>query len=556
MLFRQGIILWNFVDDLIKRGYNPVVLESLDDSPELAMMRKLAASKLKFKPEVVHEKTDYRETLEMVRTYEPLFIVPGMEVGVRLATRLADDLGLPGNPYSNIAMMTEKGAMQEALERAGMRYIRGRKVKTVEEALEFYEENNLSEAVLKPPVGSCSQGMYFIRNKEELKTTASKILNADNVFGNRLDSVLIQERIRGTEYIVNTMSCNGKHRLNSILRYSKVETDEGRNVYESIEIIKDLEPGQSELVEYALKVADAIGYRYGGIHGEYMVDKKGPVLIEVNCRTMGCSMEAEYLDLIFGQHETDSVLDCFLEPERFAEAEMKPYRPLRYAAIKLIIVPSDIEIEDHPLWIIAKNLRSTYRIDAAKPVDTMAYKKTEDLETAGGLIFMLNKDESVLRSDLSILREIEQKYFGLLLNNGMTRKWFMSADTVGTDYSDLIRRCRLSGSTLIASDNATDITGTQSVTPGNTDTAQKGFENVILAFMEALTELKESESLKLIFRIMDLVKNGGRVIIPENTYRYLSYGREGAEELLRVKGFHLVSPASETCGIVIGVKEE
>ena len=183
-------------------------------------------------------------------------------------------------------------------------------------------------------------------------------------------------------------------------------------------------------------------------------------------------------------------------------------------------------------------------------------KKTEDLETAGGLIFMLNKDESVLRSDLSILREIEQKYFGLLLNNGMTRKWFMSADTVGTDYSDLIRRCRLSGSTLIASDNATDITGTQSVTPGNTDTAQKGFENVILAFMEALTELKESESLKLIFRIMDLVKNGGRVIIPENTYRYLSYGREGAEELLRVKGFHLVSPASETCGIVIGVKEE
>lgn len=44
--------------------------------------------------DLIYEKDTYEETLEMVRGFDPLVIVPGTEDGVILATRLANDLNL------------------------------------------------------------------------------------------------------------------------------------------------------------------------------------------------------------------------------------------------------------------------------------------------------------------------------------------------------------------------------------------------------------------------------------------------------------------------------
>jgi hypothetical protein len=139
-----------------------------------------------------------------------------------------------------------------------------------------------------------------------------------------------------------------------VLRYGKSITSEGGYIYDYMENIMRLEPGHGEMIEYAFKVADAVGIRYGMVHGEYMVDKNGPVLIEVNCRPMGCTQPDAYLDLVHGQHETDSTLDCMLDPEKFRRDAAKPYRPLRKGVIKFILVPKDMEVEDHPLWEVAR----------------------------------------------------------------------------------------------------------------------------------------------------------------------------------------------------------
>ena len=41
------------------------------------------------------------------------------------------------------------------------------------------------------------------------------------------------------------------------------------------------------LINYALRAVPALGITDGPVHGEYMIDKSGPVLIEANCRVMG-----------------------------------------------------------------------------------------------------------------------------------------------------------------------------------------------------------------------------------------------------------------------------
>ena len=49
-----------------------------------------------------------------------------------------------------------------------------------------------------------------------------------------------------------------------------------------METVTELGVGHSQLIRYAFDVLEAIGIQYGPVHGEYMVDEKGPVLIEGN----------------------------------------------------------------------------------------------------------------------------------------------------------------------------------------------------------------------------------------------------------------------------------
>lgn len=142
----------------------------------------------------------------MVRALDPLLVLPGTESGIDLATRLAEDLGLPGNPYKNIDAYTKKSAMHEALIRAGVRGIRGRLVKSFEEAGAFMEEIGSENIVVKPTRSAASQGIKLCSSADEVREGFEAIAGNTNIFGDVLDEVLLQERIFGTEYIVNTMS--------------------------------------------------------------------------------------------------------------------------------------------------------------------------------------------------------------------------------------------------------------------------------------------------------------------------------------------------------------
>ena len=57
------------------------------------------------------------------------------------------------------------------------------------------------------------------------------------------------------------------------------------------------------------------------------------------------------------------------------------------------------------------------------------------------------------------------------------------------------------------------------------------------------------------FSIIDRVRPGGRVIVPANTYEYLSYKKEGAELLLQIKGLHIEQPLMRRKGYVIGISQ-
>ena len=191
-------------------------------------------------------------------------------------------------------------------------------------------------------------------------------------------------------------------------------------VYDSCRTVNELDLGEAEMVEYAYQVADALGIQYGEVHGEYMIDDKGPVLIEVNCRPMGGNMPADFVDKISGQHETDSILDSYLKPERFEENLKRKYELYAHGTLKFFIVPSDMIARSSPMAEMSNRLKAYHSTSLSPNYGAKFFRKTKDVGTSDGTVFFVHEDAAELDKNLKFLRAVEKNAFSLILSEDET----------------------------------------------------------------------------------------------------------------------------------------
>lgn len=197
--------------------------------------------------------------------------------------------------------------MQMAIKKAGLRCIDTEIIANPEDALKFFSDHNSKEVVIKRTRGAASVGVTVCRSEEEITQAVKKnIALAKN--RNNGSKVIVQEYISGTEYAIDTISCNGKHRTVSGLKYVKRITEDGHRIYDYDEYIDTGAAEYRYLSDYVFSVLDAIGITVGPVHTEIMVDENEPVLIEVNCRQTGTKIRREFLDRVTGCHETKEAL--------------------------------------------------------------------------------------------------------------------------------------------------------------------------------------------------------------------------------------------------------
>lgn len=549
----------NYVQDIIDRNCNPVILEMkpFDDTEESRLYQEEVKAEYELinaEYDLIYEQESYEETLEMVRKLNPLLIVPGTEDGVILATKLANDLNLLCNPIENLDAITLKNEMQNRLAEKGLRYIKGKVVSSVEEAIDFYDKEGLKEVVLKPVYSAASVGVHICLNKEEMIQTFNQALYDTGVYGNRQDNVLIQERIKGTEYFVNTVSNNGIHRVTAIWKYHKITTREGGHIYDTIATVNEIGLGVSEMVEYAYDVADAMGIKYGPVHGEYMIDEKGPVLIEVNCRPSGANMEAKYLDQIFGQHETDSSLDSYLNPKKFHQERLKGYHPFGYGALKLFITPKDLVARSSPMRHISKKLKSHYKTSLKEISNDTPFEKTQDMETSSGIVYLLNENPHQLLKDIEFLRSIEQNAFQLVLSEELNKESNFDKTKSHEELKSFIEEIQALGTCLLITDTLYDELYISQVTPPELKEVNGEFDTVIVDLNESFTQHNDEVIVEFILNTFNRIKEGGLIIIPESTFNMMPNGRIGAEALVKTLNLKIEIPLHQFPKMLIGSK--
>lgn len=547
----------NYIDDAWARGYEPVLLEGHyvgtdEETAPFKEARERINSRYKDTLKIIPENSNYSEVLQQVRELDPALVIAGSEFGVPIATRLAEDLGLPGNPVSSLRAMTEKDDMHEALKKSGLRYIRGQVVKSEQEAIDCYHDLGTEDVVVKRARGAGTQGVYLCHGFEETMRAVRKSLGQQIKNAEEDVEILIQERIMGTEYIVNTVSCNGEHYVDSVWKYDKVRMPNGTNAYNNAMTVTELEVGHSALMRYACQVASAIGVKYGPIHGEYMVDDKGPVLIEVNCRPMGAGLRRKYVEEIFGHHETDRALDSYLDPEKFRADLYRPYRPKKFGALKLFILKEDTEVYTAPIMQIAKHLRSYYAGEFDRIGRTTILPETRNLETMGGTVFLLHEDERVVREECELLHLLETKYPRILYQG----KSSQSSDDIATesDLDEVMRAADCHGAIIVYSDTVKNFGGATVVNKHSLNDAYNSFECGILDLSkpESFTDLESV--IQEIFKLTEKIRCGGKILVPESTYAHLPYGMEGIEILLKVAGLRIEMPLGSMKSLLVATK--
>ena len=549
----------NFIEDIVNRGYHPVILNpKYGDSEEgdsYAQMTQDEYTHIKYPYDYIEEQETYEKTLEIVKKWNPVLILPGNEKGVVLASKLAYDLNLTCNDIKNLDAMTLKDEMQNRIAEKGLRSIKGKVVKSIEEAVEFYDEEQLKKVVLKPTYSCGSASVRFCSDKKEMINSLKELFNKYNVFGDELNEILVQEHIDGDEYIVNTVSCAGQHRVTIVWKYTKFKTADGAILYDTCETVNELNIGEAEMVEYAYNVADAIGIEYGPVHGEYMIDEKGPVLIEVNCRPCGGHMSARFLEEISGQHETDSILDAYLYPERFQEQAKQKYRLYKHGALKFFSVPRDMIAKSAPLKKISIKLKSHFEtsIDDFDDTYKREYFKTDDVDSACGIVYLVHKDFAEIQDNINYLRNIEKHAFSLVLSE---ENQIDSPEEIDVNkFKKILEMYKNYGTGLFITDQFVDDIDIIQIPPDHLKYLDSKFDFTVINLNQSMIENNTIDLVEILLNSIETVKTGGIILIPKSTYHRFNSGRKGVEALIKLVNLRIELPPQILKDIIIASKK-
>ncbi|MCQ2753135.1 MAG: ATP-grasp domain-containing protein [Bacilli bacterium] len=539
-----------YLPDIVALGCHPVVL----------LTAKAKAPKFAVPTTLIREQSTYQKTLALVKSYHPLLVLAGDEMLVELSTRLQNDLHVVGNNYKYIKDVTEKGAMHEALKKAGVRYIRGEVAHSVKEAIAIYRKFKVKEVVLKPLRAYSSIGVSFCGSEEELKKSAEDFFRQGIKFEDKVlkQEILVQERIRGLEnyeYFINTVSRNGKHRVLQIWQYDFVEVGKNAHAFACIRSVDHLDIAHTALVDYCKNILDALHIVDGPAHTEFLIDLKGPVMVEVNCRISGGNLTEGYNDAIFGHHDTDQILNALLFPKSFHHQLAHPYHTYNHGIVKFFISPAQFTAKSYPVLSIVKRLRSFYDTLSIPRKDGLV-KKTVGFFTTNGYVRLLHRDANILEADNRLLHYLEQYFFYLLYENDHRAENIPPRVNKGATADGVIEKTIRHGLTLMMNDSINDKTP-KYVYPTDIKHVKDALSNFafgVVNFKKSYDSMSRQEFIEGFLTFADKIRTGGMIMVSERSCNLFPYGAPGVEILLKIAGFKIVMPLK--ANFVCAVKEE
>ncbi|MCZ4125217.1 ATP-grasp domain-containing protein [Streptomyces sp. H39-S7] len=258
---------------------------------------------------------DVESALRRLAAHRPVCVVPGQETGVPLADLLSERLGLPGNGSAQTTARRDKYEMIETLRAAGVACARQHKSGDARDIVEWAERQGEYPVVVKPLSSASADGVSICRDAADVRAAAEALLGTTDIFHRTNTEILVQSYLDGTEYVVDTVSCQGHRHLCGVWRYEKNDLG-AKRIYDKETLLAPDSAPVAELAAYVDTVLAALGLRSGAAHAEVMMTAAGPVLVEIGARLNG-SMDPAFHDLCLDANQADLLALSYLDPARY-----------------------------------------------------------------------------------------------------------------------------------------------------------------------------------------------------------------------------------------------
>ncbi|MEU0086122.1 ATP-grasp domain-containing protein [Streptomyces sp. NPDC006274] len=358
--------------------------------------------------------TDEDKLVEILGDHDPLCVVAGQESSVQLADRLSERLGLPTNGSELSPARRDKYEMIEALRRAGVRCAAQFKSGDPDALVAWAEDQGRYPVVIKPISSAASDGVFICESAGEVRTAAETVLTSQDIFGTANSEILVQSYLKGTEYIVDTVSCDGERYACGVWQYEKTLLPSGKNIYNRDILVDPDSELVTALVSYVDEVLAALGVRWGPAHAEVIMTDEGPALVEIGTRLNG-NINAPFHDVCLGHNQADLAAQAYAQPESFrARYGGRVYRKLQHAVVYNTPTELDgiVAAVDETAVAEIRGLESVFfagvKVRPGSPI-----RPTVDLLTSSLRVFLTAADEERLAADYERVRTLKDAVYRL-----------------------------------------------------------------------------------------------------------------------------------------------
>lgn len=374
---------------------------------------------------VVPWSSDVGSLVKTLAAVRPDAIVAGCDTGVYLADLLADRLGLPGNPPTTSCRRRDKYLMVQAMRFAGFPVPAQIKSDNLNRLLRWAKRLDRWPIVVKPLEGAGSQGVAVCRSPDDLTRAFAANIAAPNLLDIENREVVAQSYVDGTQLVVNTITlAEGIHYVTDVWRVA-LRDQPGRAI-ERIGLSLLVGRGHPlPLVQsFAGRVLDTLDVRFGAGNIDLRITSDGPVLLELNARVMGATMNRGALDAALGFTHASALAMSVTCPWDFDARFGAGYGPRRRLEILNVDVATEGIVVARPGLSRIASLASFLTVDKLPAIgDRVA--PAGDTTGRNGFVYLSHEDEIVLERDRALVRELIEA--GHLLEIAPLR----AAETIG-----------------------------------------------------------------------------------------------------------------------------
>ncbi|WP_232626521.1 ATP-grasp domain-containing protein [Streptomyces alfalfae] len=340
------------------------------------------------------------------------FVLPGQEPGVLLADRLSEALGVRSNGTAHSDARRDKHKMIEAVSAAGLRTARQLRTADVEEAVAWAEAGGYWPCVAKPLASASTDGVTVCRTAEALRSAFRTVLSSTTVFNGANTEVLVQSYLEGTEYIVDTVSVDGRSFVCGVWRYEKRLLANGKPIYNRDILLPSDTPVVADLVAYTRAALDVLHIRHGPAHTEIIVTDDGPALVEVGARVNG-HLHPAFHDRAMGVNSADLTALAYLRPRdflaRYADGVYERRQPAAVYNAPTLLSGTVVSVDEDLVREIRSRPSVVDLVVKRGPGDTIV--PTHDLLTSPLRVFLTHPDPVTLEIDYRFIESVRESVF-------------------------------------------------------------------------------------------------------------------------------------------------